>query len=92
MKVIGLGDGTYTNKKTGKLMEGYRIYLTGVRQNVVGQTCEEVWCYKDVGDQFLANFPDCDSVLGVEVQVLYPRGGKTPIAIVPVGTYASAKG
>lgn len=75
MKLIGIGDGSYTSKKDGKRKEGYRLYLAGVKEDVAGKACEEVWVRKEVGSQFLAQFPSTDSALGKEVAVYYDRFG-----------------
>lgn len=82
MKLIGIGDGSYTSKKDGQRKEGYRFYFTGQRDNVVGQLCEEVWVRKAVGNDFLSNFPGTDQAIGVECQVFYDRF-KSVQAILP---------
>lgn len=73
MKLIGIGDGSYTSKKDGQRKEGYRFYFTGTRDNVVGQVCEEVWVRQQVGNDFLKQFPGTDAALGKEVSVFYDR-------------------
>lgn len=74
MKLIGIGDGSYTNKK-GEHKEGYRFYFVGQRDGVAGQVCEAAWVRRDVGNEFLQQFPSTDVALGQQVQIFYNRFG-----------------
>lgn len=87
MKLIGLGDGSYTSKKDGQRKEGYRFYLVGERDSVVGQTCEEVWVRKSIGNEFLQQFPSTDSAIGADVQIFYDRF-RSVQAVLPLSVAA----
>ena len=90
MKLIGIGDGSYTSKKDGQRKEGYRFYFTGQRDNVVGYVCEEVWVRRQIGNDFLQQFPSMDAAIGQECQVFYVRF-KSVQAILPMAALAGKK-
>lgn len=83
MKLIGICDGTYTSKKDGRKVAGYRMYFTEQRDSVIGLRCEEVWVRENIGNDFLANFPGTDQAIGVECQVFYDRF-RSVQAVLPV--------
>lgn len=66
-EIVGIENVDYESKKTGRRVEGYRLYVQFEKENCQGSATDCVFINKNILEGF---------TLGDEVEILYNKYGK----------------
>lgn len=69
MEVIGYRKTQFTAQDTGELIQGYNLFLTSPKENVIGLSCQRVFLSMKKLDGYIPE-------LGDQVSLIYNEYGK----------------